>query len=278
MIWLASVGWLLIVIGVAGEGVAEALVSKADGLIETFNEIVVTGQQHEIAQAEGLAGNARTSSSEAASAAKSAVEAGKVATDLARSARQEADRFADDIKSAKEQAAKAESDLAEARRGAIDTLAELNRLKSPRTVANVSDFVNTMTQFKETEYTFSSVFEDEESINLLKIMDDALILAGWKRVKPPSGFPAINVYGSTQDFAVPAALTNGLRISVDWPGGLTPELRALPIDKLPGILKVAVSLHIAIFSHLSPPEEHPQPVDVENGQSKTVRLSVGKKL
>ena len=47
---LALVGWLLVVLGVAGEGIAEALVSKADGLIQTFNDIVLTDAQHEIAR------------------------------------------------------------------------------------------------------------------------------------------------------------------------------------------------------------------------------------
>jgi hypothetical protein len=49
--WLASVGWLLIVLGLAGEFVAEELVSKADGLIKTFDDIVLTDTQHETSKA-----------------------------------------------------------------------------------------------------------------------------------------------------------------------------------------------------------------------------------
>jgi hypothetical protein len=118
MVWLASVGWLFIVIGVTGEGVAEALVSKADALIQTFNDIVVTATQHEIVQAEELAGNAKTSSGEAANAAQRAVEAAKLAENIARSARQEADSFEKEISLARKQATEAESHLSEVLRRA----------------------------------------------------------------------------------------------------------------------------------------------------------------
>jgi hypothetical protein len=39
---LAFVGWLLIVAGVAGEYVADSFVSKADGYVQTFDEILLT--------------------------------------------------------------------------------------------------------------------------------------------------------------------------------------------------------------------------------------------
>lgn len=49
--WLALVGWIFIVFGVAGEGMAEGLVSWADGLTQTFNDILLTDAQHESALA-----------------------------------------------------------------------------------------------------------------------------------------------------------------------------------------------------------------------------------
>lgn len=86
--WVALVGWLFVVLGVAGEGIAEALVSKADGLIQTFNDIVLTDAQHEIARAEERAGDAQISAESSEKAARrataSAYQIGKLANELTR--------------------------------------------------------------------------------------------------------------------------------------------------------------------------------------------------
>jgi hypothetical protein len=260
---LRRLSLILVIAGIAGELCATVRTSELSGQI--------------IAYVEENASDAKKSADGAADAAKRAERSATDAESLARAARREADSFEKDIASAKEQAAKAESDLAGALRQATAATAELNRLKSPRSLTNIPSFINSLTEFKGAEYTFSEVFGDEESIGLLRIVDSALTLAGWKRVKPMHRFPSINVYGTGEDFPVPQALTNGVRISVDWPEGLTSELSLLPPDKLPGVIKPAVFLNIAISSHLSPPEEHPQLVDVQKGQSKTVRISIGKK-
>ena len=195
---------------------------------------------------------------------------------LARGARQEADSFEKDIKSAKEQAAGAESHLAEALQRAAEATAQLERLKSPRSLTDIPKLISTLAEFKDTEYTFSSVFPEEESILLLRSIDDVLQRAGWKRGKSVPGFPGVNVFGSDNPYGVPSALTNGIRISVDWPEGLSP-LESLPVDKLPMPVSAAVFLYRSVLSHISPAEEHPYLVDVQKGQSKTIRISVGKK-
>jgi hypothetical protein len=51
---LAFVGWILIVAGVAGEGIFEAMVSRADGQVQTFNDILLEAARKE-------AGSAKTS-------------------------------------------------------------------------------------------------------------------------------------------------------------------------------------------------------------------------
>ncbi|HEV2323749.1 MAG TPA: hypothetical protein VGS10_07345 [Terracidiphilus sp.] len=43
--WLAKIGWLLIIVGVLGEGVFEGLLSKADGWIETLDSSLLTAAQ-----------------------------------------------------------------------------------------------------------------------------------------------------------------------------------------------------------------------------------------
>jgi hypothetical protein len=52
---IAKLGWLLIVVGVLGEGIYEYSPSIADGVLEEFNDIVLTDAQKEAAFAiEGL--------------------------------------------------------------------------------------------------------------------------------------------------------------------------------------------------------------------------------
>jgi hypothetical protein len=197
---------------------------------------------------------------------------------LATSARQEADSFEKDIASAKRQATEAESHLAEALKRAADATAELNRLKSPRSLVNIPGLITTLQVFKGTEYTFSSVFQDEESIDLLKAIDSALQGAGWKRVKPPGGFAAVNVYGRQVDFAVPVNVITGMQVSVDSEQPLA-VLQSLRLDELPQPVRAAVALNLSLSSNISPPQEKSEgkPVDVEPGTSGTIRIAVGKK-
>lgn len=55
---LASVGWLLIILGVSGEFVADSFVSKADGIVQTFDEILIADAQRQTEVAKIRAGNA----------------------------------------------------------------------------------------------------------------------------------------------------------------------------------------------------------------------------
>src|SRR5579863_6713027 len=55
---LVSVGWLLIVVGVSGEFVADSLVSKADGIVQTFDEILIADAQRQTELAKIRAGGA----------------------------------------------------------------------------------------------------------------------------------------------------------------------------------------------------------------------------
>jgi hypothetical protein len=200
--------------------------------------------------------------------------AGRAQT-LARQARKEADSFENDILTAKEHAASAESHLADALKQAADATAELQRLEASRSVINTSGLVSALEPFKNTEYTFVSVFADEESIQLLRSIDDVLQRAGWKRMKPPRGFPAINVFGLDQDYAVTSSLTTGLKISVDSTESLT-ALQSLPLDKMPQLVRAAITLNLNLSANLSP-QQKTDAVDVQSGKSSTIRITVGKK-
>ena len=201
------------------------------------------------------------------------------ALDLAKGARQEADSFEKDIVLAKEQAATAESHLAEARKLAADASAELKRLESPRSLSNVSELVEALKPFKGTEFTFASVYSDNESFQLLKQIDLVLGQAGWKRVKQSVlnlGIPALQISG--REDLVNTNASAAVHIEVDSPEAVE-TLNSLPKDKLPSQVRAAVLLNEAISSHLSPPEVLKQEnrVSVSHGSSTVIRIIVGKK-
>lgn len=196
---------------------------------------------------------------------------------LASGARREADSFEKDIVSAKTQATEAESHLAEALKRATEAKEQSDRMKSNRSLNNTAELTAALEPYKDTEYTFSAVFQDEESINLLKAIDGVLQSARWKRTKPPAGFPAINVFGITVDFAVPLALTSGVKVSVDSSESLA-VLQSRPIAELPQHVRAAITLNLNLGSNVFPAPEPPQgPVEVLSGSSTTIRISVGKK-
>jgi hypothetical protein len=60
--WLeraARIGWLLIIFGVLGEGLFEELASRADAILQNFDEIIVSDTQRETALAEERAADAK---------------------------------------------------------------------------------------------------------------------------------------------------------------------------------------------------------------------------
>lgn len=219
---------------------------------------------------------AEDSSNRAIDESDRATSAASSAQLLARGARREADSFEKDIVSAKTQAAQAESHLAEALKRTADAQQELERLKSSRSLTHVSELVSALEPYKGTEYTFSAVFQDEESITLLRAIDAVLQSAGWKRTKPPGGFPAINVFGKDLDFAVPLALNTGIQVSVDSPDSLA-VLQSHPIGQLAQYVRAAIALNLSLSSNMYPAQEPTKLVNVEPGSSEIIRIAVGKK-
>jgi hypothetical protein len=267
---------LLVIIAVAGELLGDGGVFVFSGDLQTIADTELARITTDVGSTRSAADSAADAADRASASANKAEGAASNALGLAQGARQEADSFEKDIVSAKKQAANAESHLAEALRRAAEATAEIDRLKSPRSLTNIPKLISALVEFKDTEYTFSSVFEDEESINLLKSVDDVLQRAGWKRGKPLGGFPSINVFGKDNPFSVPLALTNGIRISVESPEELS-VLRSMPFNSLPMPARAARSLYFSLHSSLSPPEEHPTLVNMVKGNSKTVSISIGKK-
>jgi hypothetical protein len=194
---------------------------------------------------------------------------------------------------ANESAAKAEENLGNAKKDAAlalqhaadaNRIAEEERLKriqieermKPRSFRPSPQVMSSLQAYKGTEYTFSSVFGDEESINLLKQLDSILLSAGWIRVKPAHAYPAINVYGQQQDFAVASGLGSSIKISVDSEKPLA-TLQTIPVNKLPAPAGAAVILAMELTSGLAPPQDGGIKVNVESGKSMVVRIEVGRK-
>jgi hypothetical protein len=211
--------------------------------------------------------------------ASKASAAASEALTLARSARKEADSFEAKIRSAEEHATEADSHLANAMRRADEAAAELNRIRLPRTLVRETELTVKLEAFIGTKYTFASVAQDEESISFLLLLDSLLQRAGWIRVKPPSGFPAINIYGNRDPtFAVPVGFNSGVGVSVDFKGSLA-EFRSTPENKLPPSAAAAVALNKFLSWGVWPTEDFKiRVLSVNEGKdSSTVYLRVGGK-
>jgi hypothetical protein len=277
---------MLVVLGVAGEMITETGAFWYSLRLQALEELAIVGAQQTASNSMIEAGklgvtvdNLHHFVTQKETEADNQFKALKeyVATEDAQNASVVAE-----LKKDKESLDKARNDavasVAAAKNMLSTVTAELSQVRTPRSLTNTSELVSALKPFKDTEYTFSSVFADEESINLLRQFDTILQSAGWKRVKPGRAFPAINVFGSEVDFSVASALTTGIQISVNSPESLA-VLQARPNETLPAFIRAAITLDLGITKNLLPPQEKnggPK-VNVESGDSTVIRISVGKK-
>jgi hypothetical protein len=225
-------------------------------------------------------GSADTAAKAAVDKSSTAEKSAFNALSLAKGARQEADSFEKDIKDAKRDALEAKALLADARQLAAEAQAGVMRIHSSRTLRDKAAMSTKLAEFKDTEYTFSSVCADKECDDLLKLVDGVLQTAEWRRIKPVfiNGTPAINVFGASIDFSVPVSLSPGIGISIDSRVGLS-ALQALPENMMPLLVRAAVALRGEIISNLLPhaAQEDVGMIDVAEGDSKTIRIGIGRK-
>jgi hypothetical protein len=197
-------------------------------------------------------GEAETKADAAETASGKAVAESSSAMTIASGARQEADSFENDIKSAKTKAAEAESHLAEALKQAADATAELQRLRAPRSLVEVPKLIADLRVFNGTEYRLN-VFQDDESIQFTKIVDDALNRAGWLRKPSPYklGIASILIFGKDREQAVPVCIETGIQIHF-WADESLAVLNARPLKDQSPALQAAVALRLALVSHIAP--------------------------
>lgn len=282
--WPHTIFETIVIVAIAGELLSDGGVSYFSRRLQKLegSDIRTLSEKSQIAlgkavAAEGSAEFAATDSAKANDEAHAAERSAGAAQTLAKSARKEADSFETDIVSAKEQAAKAESDLADADKQAADAKLELQRIQANRSLTNLTDLAATLVAFRGTQYSFAGVYSNQESIALLQVIDDALQKAGWKRAKPPGGFPAINVFGTDKPYAVPASLISGIQIVVQSQQPVS-TLRALPEDQLPPPVKAAAYLYHALSNSLSPPNANNiRKILVQKGDSQIIAIDVGQK-
>lgn len=132
--------------------------------------------------------------------------------------------------------------------------------------------------FDGQEYVFVSVFQDEESIYLLRAIDDVLQKAGWKRGMPVAGFPSINIYGKeVPELAVPVGFAIGVRVSTESRQPI--DFDKVEVKDLPQYLQAVGTLNVALSQCISPvqPNSVGMPALVETGTSTAVKIAVGRK-
>lgn len=205
---------------------------------------------------------------------KDALARAEAATALAKGYEAQIEDAKRDASEAKTLLAEARQLAAEARQQAGEATAGVNQLKANRSLSNARELSARLKEFENTEYTFSGVFADEESIQLLQQIDEALRLAGWRRAKGVHAFPALELFGKDDD--VRAIVSTGVQVSVESLEPLA-NLQGLSLDKLPSPVNAAVALYLGLSSSISPQDSTARLVNVQPGGSKIVQISVGRK-
>jgi hypothetical protein len=261
---LVSVGWLLIVVGVGGEFVADSFVSKADGIIQTFDETLIADAERQTGLASERAARAleraaqteREASQEndrAANAEKQAQQENARAAkalEAAETARKEAEGFQLQIAQANERAASAEQRSNEAQ-------LELARINTPRSFTNEPTLIAALLPFKGTEYILN-VFMDDESNEFTRVVGRTLEAAGWVRKQPAGmtiGIPSMRIafdQGGTEN--VPACIGTGISLHAYAKESIE-TLQSRPVQSLPKMIQAALVLKSAIALSISPPNE-----------------------
>jgi hypothetical protein len=261
-------------------GSLDAEVKEAEGNASKAVSIsrVALGQATDALTKAGKAANAL---GEAENEAKGAQTASSNALTLAAGAHKEADSFETDIKSAKQQAAAAEQHLADALREAAQAQAELDRIKSPRSIVNRDKLTADLRPFSGTVYVLN-VFLDQESTEFIKAVAGALDAAGWVREQSKGfaiGNPTMQIdFGKGLEY-VPSCIESGIGLHVRAKESL-PILQSTLFPNLPKIVQAALTLKVSIAASISPSDERnvlAGVIDPEPGEGLPIRICVGKK-
>jgi hypothetical protein len=282
-------GLLLVLLGVAGEGVFESLSSNAETALRAHDEQVLADTITEAGAAKGSASAAAVAAKTAGEQSSHASTSASNARILATGARQEADSFKQDITDAKQQAADAVSRLADAENRLADATqrelaaeVEVNRLKTPRSLVDTDKLIAALKPFSGTEYMFN-VFLEDEANQFTKVVAGALDAAGWVRKQPTGiniGIPTMKlVLGQGPAENVPACVETGVSLHAHTKESLA-VLQSTPVSMLPKTVQAAIALKSAIAPSISPPDERNVAdgiIDPEPREGIPLTICIGKK-
>ena len=282
--FIVALGWILVAFGLGAEWIGDARINSVDIDLDRIDQVIVHRTEgeaiaagHVAAMASTDAGNATTKAGLANTVAAKAEGRASNALTLARGARHEADSFKADISSAEERAASAEEQAAKAESNFATAEAEVYRLKTDRSLTDLSLFVRRLQPFEGTKYAFFGVFDDPESLKLLKQIDAALTGAGWTRVASPIQTPGAISLPIAEGIKVQEVTVSG--VAVDVQSTETSEaLNAMPPVMQPGYIKAASALKSQLFLGIDPQQEDlKNPVELSPGTASVVFIIVGKK-
>ncbi|QNI31758.1 hypothetical protein H7849_22365 [Alloacidobacterium dinghuense] len=283
---IAAIGLLIIVAGIVVETYAESKVSDNDALLRAHESDKITAAEGEAAAAVKQAGSAATSAKTAHDESDAAKTSSDDALKIAGGARREADTFERDIKSAKEssadannKAAEAESHLASAYQAAAIAQAEVNRLKSPRSLVNIDKIIAALRDFKGTEYALGTS-SDVEQIELTKELAAVLDKAGWVRKQPQqvplnSLFIPLSAQGPAD--AIPPCIAIGIAAEAHVKNP-SAEI-GKTFETAPKELKAVLAFQAALWPNISPADPkniEPLNLDPKAGEA-PITICVGKK-
>jgi hypothetical protein len=287
---LLRIGLMIVVFGVVGEWRCGAKLEDAHNAIHKYDVAKLTAAEkaaadaatsariaHEEADAvKGIADEARADAKDALAKAQAAQrELAHAETDAAK-----AQTVASKALST---ADKAESHLADALQRASKAEAQLNRLKTPRSLVHSDELITALKPFNGTEYTLN-VFMDDESMQFTKVVAGALEGAGWVRRQQSGiilGIPTMEIVfdqGAPPEH-VPACLDTGISLHAHTKESLA-ALQSRPIQSLPKTIQAALVLKSAIALNISPPDERnvvSGVIDPKPEEGIPITICVGKK-
>jgi hypothetical protein len=193
---LVKLGWILIVIGVSGEGIFEVLVSRADALANAFDNILVTEARK---QADDASTSAKTARKEAEAANGAAGKAQQKAGNVAK----QADELNRELLAAKTQLATVDAKRAELEKSLVNlAVCTAPRVLPLLSIGNKQTSIDPLKPFAR--QAMIEFVPDPETRRAASNIAVALGKAGWKisRFDPADG---IEDGVDVQSFKAPSA-------------------------------------------------------------------------
>jgi hypothetical protein len=281
------IGLIVVVVGVVAEWRCGAKLEDAHNAVHEYDLAKLTEADqkagaaaksakvaHEEADAvKGIADEARADAKDALAKAQAAQSELANAEGDAAKAQTAASR-------ALSTADKAESHLAEVAKRAEELTEQLKRLTTPRSLTSISQVVSSLKPYERTQYLWAGVCSDKECTDLLRSIDAALQLSGWKRLPSVGTFPALLVLGKDDPGGITVTLAVGIGISVETPGS-SELITKQDLAHAPQHVQAATALNFALAANVYPPEQldkkPARSVSVGEGTSTTVRVTIGRK-